>query len=104
MAQTYKIKWTRSSANELDDILAYLADKSIQGLETFRAALRDTLDRLSVLPFSGAVFEKSPADEVRELLVGSYRVFYRVLERPKRIQLMHLRHVARQDPQLSELT
>src|SRR5262245_12841465 len=98
MAKAYEVKWTRNSSNELDVILEYLAGKSIQGYESFRLSMCETLERLCANPLFGAVYEETQIDQIREVMVESYRLFYRVLEQSSRIQVMHLRHVARQDP------
>ena len=45
---------------------------------------------------------------LRQLLYGhrtnAYRIIYRVLERPKRVEVLHIRHGARQEPRASDLS
>jgi toxin ParE1/3/4 len=47
-------------------------------------------------------------DKLRHLLYGNkphvYRVIYRVLEKQKRVEVLHIRHGARRNPKVSDLT
>jgi len=46
--------------------------------------------------------------QLRQLLYGHrpnvYRIIYRVLERPRRVEVLHIRHGARREPRPSDLS
>jgi plasmid stabilization system protein ParE len=72
-----KLVWSPLADEQVDEILAYIAaDDRAAAL----AWLEELLERVASLvrfPDSGRVVPELQRDDMRELLVGSYRVIYR---------------------------
>lgn len=52
------------------------------------------------LPFIGLAWERDRRGRVREILSRLYRVFYRVLEPARRVEVLLVWHASRQEPRL----
>jgi toxin ParE1/3/4 len=67
--------------------------------------LWDAILGLETKPNRGSIFQKR--DRLRQLLYGHrphiYRVIYRVLQRQKLVEILHIRHGARRSPKISDL-
>jgi toxin ParE1/3/4 len=67
--------------------------------------LWDAILSLETKPNRGSIFQKR--GKLRQLLYGHrphvYRVIYRVLERQKQVEILHIRHGARRSPKISDL-
>ena len=90
----HKIIWSPNAVADLDTIAAYIARDS----ETYAAAVVGrTLDQVQMLarfPRAGRVVPEFELENVRELIVYSYRVIYRVA--PGQITIAAVIHGARQ--------
>ena len=67
--------------------------------------LWDAILRLETKPNRGSIFQKR--GKLRQLLYGHrphvYRVIWRVVERQKQVEILHIRHGARRSPKISHL-
>ena len=81
------------------------ADQSDAALEWYRA-LKDSILSLEEQPNRCPLIRKR--NKLRHLLYGHkphvYRVIYRVLEKRKEVEVLHIRHGARRKPKTSDLT
>ncbi len=89
-----EVTWLLAALDDLDEIAAYIqrdSDKYARiVVEKIRAATRD----LATSPRMGRVAPELALDEVRERIVYSYRVFYRV--RGDHVTILAILHGARQ--------
>ena len=72
--------WTERSAEDLEEIDAYIAADDPIAAERWIRALVATAQRASELPFSGRVVPEIGREDVREILKRSYRIVYWILE------------------------
>jgi plasmid stabilization system protein ParE len=84
-----------------DWIGAHSSDAALNWYRGFRDAIRTLQNNPNRCPLA-------PEDRtVRQLLYGSkphvYRVIYRILERQKQVDVLHIRHGARQEFKTGEL-
>ncbi len=67
--------------------------------------LWDVILSLETKPNRGSSFQKR--GRLKQLLYGHrphvYRIIYRVLERQKQVEILHIRHGARRRPKINEL-
>jgi plasmid stabilization system protein ParE len=63
-----------------------------------RLAILDHLDAIAQQPYMGAVYERDRTGETREVVCGSYRIFYSVDEAASRIDVTLVWHSARSEP------
>ena len=73
-----KLVWTDQSIRKLDEIFLYIAMDSPVGAGRWVANLIAKVDRLREFPQSGRRVPEVPKKEFRELVVGNYRIIYRI--------------------------
>ncbi len=98
MAQQFKIIWTAEARTSFDQANQYLESKSVVGARRFRKDLYAVLDSLSYSPKLGAIYLRRSGEEIRELLVMKYRIFYRLLKNTTIIEISLIHHSSRQEP------
>jgi plasmid stabilization system protein ParE len=80
-----KIVWTDAAIKDLEHIHGYISSDS----ETYANALildiLISVDRLEMFPKSGRTVPEIGKDEIREVLVGSYRIIYDIKQSLVRI-------------------
>ncbi len=88
-----EIVWTERAQQDLKEIVAYIARDSVAYARSFALRLRLKVERLSLFPKSGRGVPESPRSGVREIVVGNYRVLYRVVD--PRVVILTVIHGAR---------
>jgi len=102
----YLISIASRAERDLADLYGEInADQSDAALEWYRA-LKDSILSLEEQPNRCPLIRKR--NKLRHLLYGHkphvYRVIYRVLEKRKEVEVLHIRHGARRKPKTSDLT
>jgi len=72
------VGWTRRALNDLREISGFIARDSPQAADALVDRIFQTTDRLASFPESGRLVPELPDLGYRELLVGNYRVQYRI--------------------------
>ena len=75
--RSLQVFWTPQAVADLEAIRHFIARDSPRYGELVAAAIRRTVRRLRTFPRSGRVVEELTDPNIREVLVGSYRVVYR---------------------------
>jgi toxin ParE1/3/4 len=96
----YEIAWTEPAAVDLEAIVRYLARRSQSAAESVRAAILSHVETLARFPFIGPVYEPARSGRIREIVCQSYRIFYRVHETLRRVEILTIWHAARGEPRL----
>jgi plasmid stabilization system protein ParE len=73
-----EVGWTLQASRDLDSIVRFLAQDSPQYARLFSADVIQTVDRLAAFPRSGRVVPELNDPAVREILLGNYRLVYRL--------------------------
>ena len=73
-----EVRWSRVARRELRAIFEYVADRSNAAARALRARTGDAANRLTVYPLLGRIVPEFGDLTIRELIVGSYRLVYRV--------------------------
>lgn len=76
----HKIRWTDSARADLRAIHAYIARDSAVYAQRMVERLRKAVERLKRFPGSGARVHEWDRPDLREVVVGNYRVVYRLKE------------------------
>ncbi|MGD0010162.1 MAG: type II toxin-antitoxin system RelE/ParE family toxin [Terriglobia bacterium] len=102
---TYLVNITARAERDLADLYGVInAEHSDAALKWYRG-LKEAILSLGDHPNRHPVTRKS--DKLRHLLYGHkphiYRVIYRVLERQKHVEVLHIRHGARRKLRSSDL-
>ena len=78
---TRKVRFTPPARAQFLDVVAYTRADRPSAARDFKARANEDLERLVKFPDSGRVVPEYPRLGFREVLVGSYRFFYRVKTR-----------------------
>ena len=97
--EDFAVAWTRSAVADLDAITAHIARQSEQAAETVRSAVLEHVQILSRFPFIGPVYPRDRRGTTREIVYRKYRIFYRVAEAERRVEILTVWHGARRDPE-----
>ncbi|MGL4513046.1 MAG: type II toxin-antitoxin system RelE/ParE family toxin [Lacipirellulaceae bacterium] len=73
-----RVVWSERSLRDLEDILAYIADRSPSAARRYAQKLVGRVDQLERHPHSVGPVVELPEGPYRELLQGPYRLIYRV--------------------------
>ena len=98
----YKVIWTDPAIADLQGLVAFRAtnDPDQARAEGFR--ILDHTEVLASFPFIGPVYDSTRMPPVHEILCGPYRIFYRVHEKQRVAEIMHVRHGARAEPPVEQ--
>jgi toxin ParE1/3/4 len=87
------VTWTDQALDDLDAVCLFIGRDAPRYAEVFAARVFRTTERLAAFPQSGRVVPEFGREDVRELIVQSYRVIYHVL--PDEVEILTVHHGAR---------
>lgn len=76
-----KLAWTERALRDLRDIDAYIAADDPAAAERWIGKLLSAAERAAKFPHSGHVVREKGREDVRQILVRSYRIVYLVREK-----------------------
>jgi addiction module RelE/StbE family toxin len=88
-----RIAWHPDALTDIDDISSYIALDSPSHAKDFAQRLFASAERLRRFPKSGRVVRELDREDVREIIVGDYRMIYRL--RPDEVEVDYIVHGAR---------
>jgi addiction module RelE/StbE family toxin len=88
-----QVRWTPQAADDLEAICLFIARDATQLAAIFAERVLRATDRRASYPRMGRVVPALAIENIRELIVGSYRVIYQV--RKDKVHLLTLHHGAR---------
>ena len=88
-----QVTWTVQAFDDLQALSEYIAQDSPRYAALFTDRLVDASARLATFPQAGRVVPEFERPDVRELLVGDYRLIYRL--RPGLAEVLAIHHGAR---------
>lgn len=88
-----EIRWTLQAANDLEAAVEYIAADSPPYAQLLAIDVLKAVERLAVLPRSGRVVPEYGSPSIREIILGNYRIIYRV--RRDLIEILTVYHGAR---------
>lgn len=91
--RTRRVAWAQSARDALDEVIAYLAQRSPDGAARVLAPALDSAATLATLAERGRIVKEVGDPMLRELLVYDYRLLYRVSE--ERVVVRAFLHGAR---------
>lgn len=75
------VRWTLQASQDLDSIVEFIAKDSPQYARLFVVDIFQAVDRIAEFPKSGRVVPELGDPIVREIILGNYRLVYRLRER-----------------------
>ena len=75
-----KIRWTLQAAEDLVSIVNFISLDSEHYARLTATDIIEAVERLMIFPESGRIVPEISMPEIREILLGSYRIIYRFKE------------------------
>ncbi|MDP9292336.1 MAG: type II toxin-antitoxin system RelE/ParE family toxin [Verrucomicrobiota bacterium] len=96
----YQVALSPSARRDLRDIVRYISLDSSDRAVTFGQFLVSHTKRLAEFPELGRVVPEFDISNLREIVVRSYRVIYRVDHLVRRVDIIRFWHGARGTPEM----
>ena len=95
-----KVIYTKRSRKDLKTICDYVAADNPSAALKLGLDLMDYMERLCRFPKMGRFHRSRDVGEIFELSHRGYRIFYLVPEAGETVEIWHIRHGAREEPEL----
>lgn len=95
-----RVVWTLQAVEDVEAIRAFIARDSPHFAALMVERIVESVERLREFPRSGRVVPEVDRDAYREVILGSYRIVYRLED--NRAEILTVVHAARLLPDLGE--
>jgi len=85
-----EIEWSSKAENDLNEIIDYIAQDSLEYALSFYEQVREKVENLILFPKMGRIVPELDDPNIRELILRNYRIIYKILG--EKIQLVRLFH------------
>lgn len=96
----FKVFLSDEALTDLERIVAYIAFHNPEAARRMGDQLLDAAESLAELPERGRVVPEFWRPEIREIIVRSYRIIYRVSKRDGSVEIIRFWHGARGFPHI----
>ncbi|MGI8977751.1 MAG: type II toxin-antitoxin system RelE/ParE family toxin [Pirellulaceae bacterium] len=94
----YKVVWTDPAIENLRSIFDHIAEEQPENARGVVTRILERVETLAMFPNAGDLFRKKR--NIRQVFSGVYRIFYRVLEAERRVDVLAVWHGSRRNPKL----
>ena len=98
----FTVVWTEPALVDFELVIRCVFERNPTAAEGLRLSILDHTESLAKLPFIGPVYERDRTGRAREIVCGVYRIFYRVNENEKKVEILTVWHGSRTEPTLPE--
>lgn len=88
-----EIRWTLQAADDFEAIIEFVSKDSPPYARMLAIDITDAVEQIGVFPQSGRIVPEIGSPDYRELILGNYRIIYRV--QSDLVQILTLHHTAR---------
>lgn len=88
-----RISWTFQALGDVEAICQFIAQDAPRYAQIFANQVFKAVERLEAFPRSGRTVPEVGQENVREIIFGSYRIIYRILNDD--VQILTVHHSAR---------
>jgi plasmid stabilization system protein ParE len=96
----WEVVWTEPAVTDLEEIVRFVGERNASAAESLRVELLNHVEVLGRFPLIGPLYEKDSTGRTREIVCRKYRIFYRVVDQARRVEILTVWHSARQEPDL----
>ena len=89
-----EVRWTTQAIEDIENVAEYIGRDSIRYAEVQVEDFFDSVFVLEEFPKTGRIVPEVNDKNLRELIVGFYRVIYRILD-SKKIDILTVYHTSR---------
>ena len=94
----FKVIWSDEAIADLHEICSYIAQNDAEAALRMGNGILDYVRILARFPFIGPAYPRGARGPLREIVFRSYRIFYDVSEDLRRVDILHVWHGAREEP------
>lgn len=98
----FQVVWTDPALADLREIVTYISRDDPAAAERVGNDVVDHVETLRTFPLIGPIYPRGSRGNRREIVCGNYRIFYRVFEARKLVEVLTIWHGARGTPQIRE--
>lgn len=84
-----EIRWTNQAVEDLESIANFIARDSENYAKMFVNKIMKSLDQVIAFPMSGRIVSEFKQDDIREVILGSYRIIYRTKDDVAELLTIH---------------
>ena len=96
----YKVIWDDQAIAELGQAVRFIASNNPVAARKSGEAIFQKAGVLGSFPRLGKVYSKLNRDDVREIPVPPYRIFYHIQDTERTVRILKIWHGARQEPEI----
>ena len=96
-----EVRWTEQALDDLDAACEFIARDAPRSADMLAVRVTRAVARLADFPRSGRMVPERQQDDIREIIVRSYRVIYRL--RADLVEIVAIHHGARLLPDLDDV-
>ncbi len=97
----FKVIWTDSAISDLKQICTFVSRDNPSASRKVGRGIMDHVSILETFPFIGPAYPRRSSGTIREIVFGSYRIFYEVMSESKVVNVLRVWHSARGEPDLT---
>ena len=91
-----KVIWSPLATDRIDEITSYIAEDNPRAAETWIRKVFARAGQLADFPQSGHHIPETPRRDIRELILGNYRIIY--LADSRQVSILTVRHAKQRLP------
>ena len=95
----YKIIWSDTAIADLREICSYIAADHPSAADRVGRGILEHVGILASFPFIGPSYPRGSHGTLREITFRPYRIFYDVSESSQTVEIVHVWHGARDEPE-----
>lgn len=95
----FKIIWSDAAIADLQEVCSYVAQHDPQAAARIGRGILDHVRVLASFPFIDPTYPRGARGTLREIVFRSYRIFYDVSEQSRSVEILHVWHGARDEPE-----
>jgi len=92
--------WTANALRDLEAVVAQVATEDPRAAVQVGEELIHHVEILHSFPRIGPIYRRAQSPGVRHIISGDYHIFYAVVASPPVVNILHVWHGARQDPDI----
>ncbi|MGJ8638266.1 MAG: type II toxin-antitoxin system RelE/ParE family toxin [Opitutaceae bacterium] len=94
----YQVVWTEPAIANLKKLCEHIAKDNVDAARKLGIKLVEYAESLDQLPLRGKVYSKFGDGQIHEIPYRGYRIFYKIYEDLKRVDILLVWHGARDEP------
>ena len=91
----HTLTWTTPAFQNLLEVTQYIKTDNPNAARRFVKQIKEKVSRLARFPHSGRILPEFPGSGLREVIVGDYRIIYRIVSAKRQVEILTVYHGAR---------